>query len=209
MINVRSIICAAMLAAVCAAPVHAVPIPVRDGGTLEVGVPVINEGFFGMCGYELYAIRFTIDVDVTQGSGYGLQLDSFGSFDLGSDTELALYTGDGLQILAINDDYVDGGLLDAYLAAGDAPQPGAPFNGTTRQGNITNEINLLAGTYLVVLGPFDTTWDSFDAEDAEVDNLQGGGHWIGTLLLYAIPGPSSIALLGMGTIALGLRRRHA
>ncbi len=205
--NFKMMLCGVALATATAAP--ALAFPIRNGGTLQVGVPMMDAGFFENNGEVLFGLRFTLDRNVVQGSGYGLQLDSFGSNDLGSDTELALYTGDGLQILAINDDYDSGNVLDAYIAAGDAPQPGNPFNGTTRQGNITNEINLLAGTYLVVIGPYNTTWDSFDAQATVVDNLQGSGEWLCSVLLYEIPAPGSLALLGLGTIALGGRRRRA
>ncbi|MCC6906483.1 MAG: PEP-CTERM sorting domain-containing protein [Phycisphaerales bacterium] len=206
--QIKTLLCGAALTAVVATPALA-DFPIRDAGVLQVGVALQDAGFFENNGNVLFGLRFTLDRNVTQGSGYGLILDSFGSFDLGSDTELALYTGDGLQILAINDDYDQGDIYDAYIAAGDAPQPNDPFNGTTRQGNITNEINLLAGEYLVVIGPYNTTWDSFDAQDTEVNNFQGSGEWLCSVLLYEIPAPGSLALLGLGSLAIGGRRRRA
>ncbi len=205
--NIKTMLCGVALATVVAAP--ALAFPIRNAGTLQVGVPLMDSGFFESNGEVLFGLRFTLDRNVTQGSGYGLQLDSFGSFDLGSDTELALYTGDGLQILAINDDYDSGNVFDAYIANGDAPQPSNPFNGTTRQGNIVNQIDLLAGTYLVVIGPYNTTWDSLNAQNTEVNNFQGRGEWLCTVLLYEIPAPGSLALLGLGTLAMGGRRRRA
>lgn len=205
--NMKTMLCGAVLAAVAAAPALAFPIRTVNE-PLQPGVPLNDAGFFEMGGEVLFGLRFTISVDVTQGSLWALQLDSFGSHALGSDTELALYNSDGSQILAINDDAGDGS-LDAYLGFGDAPQFQNPFNGTTRQGNISNQIDLAAGTYLVVIGPYNTTWDSFDAQLTEVDNFQGRGEWLCQVLLYQIPAPGSLALLGLGTLAIGGRRRRA
>lgn len=205
--NMKTMLCGAVLAAVAAAPALAFPIRTVNA-PLQPGVPLNDAGFFEMGGEVLFGLRFTISVDVTQGSLWALQLDSFGSHALGSDTELALYNSDGSQILAINDDAGDGS-LDAYLGFGDAPQFQNPFNGTTRQGNISNQIDLAAGTYLVVIGPYDTIWDSFDAQLTEVDNFQGRGEWLCQVLLYQIPAPGSLALLGLGTLAIGGRRRRA
>lgn len=205
--NMKTMLCGAVLAAVAAAPALAFPIRTVNE-PLQPGVPLNDAGFFEMNGEVLFGLRFTISVDVTQGSLWALQLDSFGSHALGSDTELALYNSDGSQILAINDDAGDGS-LDAYLGFGDAPQFQNPFNGTTRQGNISNQIDLAAGTYLVVIGPYNTTWDSFDAQLTEVDNFQGRGEWLCQVLLYQIPAPGSLALLGLGTLAIGGRRRRA
>ncbi len=204
--NIKTIVCGVVLAAVAAAPALAFPIRTVQQ-PLQPGVPLNDAGFFTRNGEVLFGLRFTIDVNVTQGSLWALQLDSFGSQALGSDTELALYNSDGTQILAINDDAGDGS-LDAYLGFGDAPQFANPFNGTTRQGNIINQINLLAGTYLVVIGPYNTTWDSFDAQQTDVNNFQGSGQWLCQVLLYRIPAPGSLALLGLGTLVLGGRRRR-
>lgn len=205
--NMKTMLCGAVLAAVAAAPALAFPIRTVNA-PLQPGVPLNDAGFFEMGGEVLFGLRFTISVDVTQGSLWALQLDSFGSHALGSDTELALYNSDGSQILAINDD-AGNDSLDAYLGFGDAPQFQNPFNGTTRQGNISNQIDLAAGTYLVVIGPYDTIWDSFDAQLTEVDNFQGRGEWLCQVLLYQIPAPGSLALLGLGTLAIGGRRRRA
>lgn len=203
--NIKTMLCGVALATAFAAP--ALAFPIGEGGTLVIDTPLADSGFFESNGNVLFGMRFTLDVDVTQGSGYALLMDSFGSYP-GSDTELALYTGDGMQILAINDDF-GGGIFDAFIGCGDATQPSNPFNGSTRQGTITNEINLLAGTYLIVIGPYNTTWDSFDAQLTEVDNLQGRGEWFCSVLLTQIPAPGSFALLGLGTLAIGGRRRRA
>jgi hypothetical protein len=186
-----------------AGPAYAIPI--RDGGVLDVGECFMDTGTFTRVGNNLFGLLFEIQVDVTAGSGFSLTLDSFGSEDLGSDTELALYNEFGDMILAINDDAGDGS-LDSYLGFGDADQFATPFNGTTRQGNIVNVTNLLAGKYLVVIGPYDTTWDSFNVDDTEVDNFQGSAGWVCTVCL--IPAPGSLALLGLGGLMIGHRRRH-
>lgn len=205
--NFTTMLCGVVIAAAAAAP--AMAFPIRDAGTIQVGVPLQDAGFFESNGNVLFGLRFTLDRNVTLGSNYALVLDSFGSFDLGSDTELALYTGDGSQILAINDDFESGSVFDAYLGFGDAAQPNNPFNGTTRQGNITNATELLAGSYLVVIGPYNTTWDSNDAQLTEVQNFQGRGEWLCRVILTEIPAPGSFALLGLGTLAIGGRRRRA
>lgn len=205
--NIKTMLCGVALATAFAAP--ALAFPIGEGGTLVVDVPLQNAGFFEMNGNVLFGLRFTLDVDVTQGSGYSLLTDTFGTQALsGADSELALYSGDGSQILAINDDF-GGGTRDAFLGFGDADQPSNPFNGTTRQGNIVNQINLTAGTYLIVIGPFNTVWDSFDAQLTEVDNRQGHSEWLCRLLLTRVPAPGSFALLGLGTLAIGGRRRRA
>lgn len=188
-----------------AAPAYA--IPTRDGGVLNVGDSFMDTGNFRDMGNNLFGLIFEIQVDVTQGSLYSLQLDSFGSDALGTDTELALYNEDGTMILAINDDAGDGS-LDAYMGFGDAPMFQNPFNGSTRQGNITNVTELLAGRYLVVIGPFSTTWDSNDVDLTEVNNFQGTGEWVCTVTLTEIPTPGSLALLGLGGLLIGHRRRH-
>ncbi len=204
--NIKTMLCGVALATVVAAPAFAFPI--REGGTLVVDTPLADASFFTSGGNLLFGLRFTIDVNVTQGSGYSLLMDSFGSMPE-SDTELALYNGAGTQILAINDDFDANNNFDAFIGAGDATQPSNPRNGTTRQGNIVNQIDLAAGTYLIVIGPFNTTWDSFDAQLTEVDNFQGSGTWYCSVLLTQIPAPGSFALLGLGTLAIGGRRRRA
>jgi hypothetical protein len=188
-----------------ATPAYA--IPTRNGGVLNVGECFVDAGNFRDMGNNLFGLIFEIQVDVTQGSGYALTLDSFGSDALGTDTELALYNAAGDLIYAINDDAGDGS-LDAYLGFGDASQFGAPFNGSTRQGNIVNAINLLAGQYMVVIGPYSTIWDSNDVDLTEVNNLQGTGEWLCTVCLYEIPTPGSLALLGMAGLVIGQRRRQ-
>lgn len=186
----------------------ALAIPTDDKGLLEVGECFLDSGNFREVGNNLFGAIFEIAVDVTVGSGYGLMIDSFGSEALGTDTELALYAADGTFIMAINDDAGDGS-LDAYLGFGDAAQFGNPFNGSTRQGNITNETELLAGQYMAVIGPFSTVWDSIDVNDSDVNNLQGTGDWVCSVCLSQIPAPGSVLLMGLGGLAISGRRRRS
>jgi len=206
--NIKTLLCGVTLAAVVAAPAFAFPI--RDAGTREVGQCLNDTGTFVELGNNLWGLRFTINQDVTVGSNLALTLDSFGSQGLGSDTELGLYNGDGTSLLAGNDDAGDGS-FDSYLGFGDAPQFASPVNGFTRQGNAIppNQLNLLAGTYLIVIGPFDTRWDEFIAADTAVDNRQGSSPWACQVCLYVVPAPGSFALLGLGTLVIGGRRRRA
>ena len=201
-LSMSSIIAVAALAA------PAMAIPTDDKGLLEVGDYFMDAGNFRDMGNNLFGAIFEIDVDVTQGSGYALTIDSFGSDMLGSDTELALYDMNGNNILAINDDS-DPGNLDAYLGFGDSAQFASPFNGSTRQGNIVNAIDLLAGRYMAVIGPFSTTWDSFDVDDTDVSNFQGTGEWVCTIYLTQIPAPGSVVLMGLGGLAINGRRRRS
>jgi len=205
--NMKTMLCGVALATVVAAP--ALAFPIRNAGTLEAGVCLTDHGNFQELGNNLWGLRFTIDVDVVVGGNFALAIDSFGSEQAGSDTELALYNGDGTSLLAGNDDAGDGS-LDSYLGFGDAPQFANPSNGFSRQGNpIVNQINLLAGTYLVVIGPFNTSWDESVAEDTTVDNRQGSSPWLCRVCLTVVPAPGSFALLGLGTLAIGGRRRRA
>lgn len=207
MANKRVLLSIASVVAAVAIAAPAMAIPTSDKGLLEVGDCFVDNGNFRDMGNNLFGAIFEINVDVTIGSGYALTIDSFGSDALGTDTELALYDEDGTMIMAINDDAGDGS-LDAYMGFGDANQFASPFNGSTRQGNITNVTELLAGRYLAVIGPFSTTWDSFDVDDTDVSNFQGTGEWLCTICLTRIPTPGSVALLGLGGLAINGRRRR-
>ena len=200
------------LTALAAASAPALAIPIADKGVLDVGEEFLDAGTFGHSG-NLFGARFTIEVDVTVGSGFGLVIDAFGSHALGSDTELALYNTDGTFLFAINDDFDDVGddseNRDAYLYFGDAAPAPDPADGDTNQGGFVSVHELLAGTYVMVIGPFETSWDELDVDDSDVLNFQGQNPWLCAARLFVIPAPASVAMLGLGGLALGGRRRRA
>lgn len=205
----KAILSMAGLAALAAAgAANAANITIIDLG-------VINPGYSHSQDYVLagehrgYGMRFTITQDITLGSGLFMVHDTFGST---TDTETALYV-DGGGLLAMNDDFDSGVNFDSYLAFGDASQPANPYNGQTRQGNsFANPVTLLAGTYVFVVGPYQSQWDEFDMFDSKIsddDTFDDGGQiWYCNLTYGEIPAPASLAVAGLGMFFVGGRKRR-
>lgn len=170
----------------------------------DVGDCLLDSFVFTQGGDNLFGAKFVLGVDCTFGSGFGLVIDSFGS---AVDTELALYNEDGTLLFAINDDFDADNNFDAYLAFGDAPQPDNPDNGTTDQGAFVNALELLAGTYIMIIGPFDTVWNESDMDLSTVAYRGGTEEWQCRACL--VPTPGTLALLGLGGVVIGGRRRRA
>ena len=180
---------------------------IMDRGDIDPGFTENVGGKFSRGGETLFGMKFTIDRDITFGSGLSLTIDGIGSE---ADTELALYNFNTRELIAIND---DGGTvngndlgLDPYLWFGDAAQPIDPFDGGTVQSGsgFVSTHELLAGTYVVFIGPYSTTWDEFDWEDTIVDNFQVGEDW--ACNTYYIPAPGSLVLASAGLMVAGGRR---
>lgn len=129
------------------------------------------------------------EFDVTGGAGaQPWQIDTFGSTNTGGsfgddDTEVGLYDSNG-NLIATNDDFdFGGGILTSALSSAGVG-------------------NLADGTYYIAVGNFNTT---FGPAFGVVSTSTAVG--TNKLTVSFVPAPASIAVLGLGGLAVARRRR--
>ena len=211
----RALASALALAVATAAPSSsaAFATPVMDGGSLEVGETISARGAF-VDASRVFAMKVTIDSNVTVGSGLALSVDTFGSHALGANTEIAVYDEFGAILFAINNNVDRRRDKDACLAFGDAEQPLKPIDGSTRQsgGKFENAAELLAGTYLIVVGDHNVKWDEADWTLSRWSRHVDERDWQMAVSLRPvgnpIPTPAGAATLGLAALAWPCRRRR-
>jgi MYXO-CTERM domain-containing protein len=117
------------------------------------------------------------------------------------DTEIAVYNSDG-EVVATNDDISTSG-PNAFLSrlgfgAGSQINVGGATLGATSPGTATATA-LGAGTYYLAIGGFNTAFNNGFAVT--------GGTAAGSYNVNLIPSPSALAVLGLGGLVVGRRRR--
>lgn len=209
-----------VLAAACAAAVATVALgaPVRIDVTGTVGFNVIQGSHAGIPSGSPVRMSFEVDSNNFVNSpnfptrGYALDLNSFSMTVGGASVTLdnPQPFGPAYFVLRDNDPAVDGFLLSRNI---DFPQPvGVHIPGLTQ----AHELDFLAtypGTTLSSLniedaaGSYNLTGLSVFAWTIGRFGNPGAEYNYETLTITVIPAPASAAMLGLGGLVLGRRRR--
>lgn len=162
-----------------------------QGSLNDAGVPLVLSGSHVSGGLDFYT--FTIPAGVSPG-GYLSLFTGAGSGTSMNDTELALYDSAG-NFVATDDDGTTGFFSQLSFGASDPN-----FNGETAAG--VDGLTLGGGTYTLVVAGYDST---FGATIGAITPGTNAGSY--SLTMQYVPTPGALALLGLGGLVVGRRRR--